>query len=194
MLKLIKTNTAPPGSFHYTDKDTGFHFNAMNMGDLVKAVIAHRSANKLDVKDMAVIVEDWLCTKMPYGICEDENARLSGGPHMFAANTVNRTIAVYKAGKDRAKVSKTEAIRRAKICVSCANNVSFTGCSSCRGVRAIKAEMMAGCSVPQSADLQACSSTGIMNEFAVFTEIEVLSKVLGAALSKCPDKCWLKGQ
>ena len=194
MLKLIKRNVAPPGNFHYVDPDSGLFFKDMNLDDLTRQVADHRKANNRDVTNMKDIIEDWICQKMPLGICNDGSSPHFGRAHQFAETTVNRTITAWKAAKKSPYVSQEIAERRAKICCDCDNNISFAGCSSCRGVKSIKKEMLAGKTVSSSRNLRACGVTGLMNEVAVFLDRNELSQVVKSNLNKCSKSCWMKGE
>ncbi len=122
MLRLAKRSTTPPGGFRYIDADTDYRFKAPTMQQLVKKVAAHRHANELDIpSDIYEIIEDWICRRLPKGLCLSPNGRVthSGVAHRTAEASVRATMLISRINKKlgRGPVDEATSNTRAKFCI-----------------------------------------------------------------------------
>ena len=194
MLRFAKQNVTPPGSYRYIDADTNQQFTSENMGTLVSQVRMHRKANSLSaIPDLHSVIEDWICQRMPAGICKTESGQLvkHGVTHKTAETSVRATQLIHSMSKRSRGPKPTQEVveQRAKVCVDCPRNVPFAGCMSCRGVTSIVKEMKRGRKTDVDSQLMTCAICGVLNEIHVFVDEFTVVDTIGT-LSDYPDTCW----
>lgn len=98
--------------------------------------------------------------------------------------------AMYGFVKDHGlqTVPQEEAERRAKICASCPNQISTSGCFGCKGIAGML-PLLAGARKTQSdGQLKACGVCGCYNSVSVHIPLDVQAD----ADLPFPDHCWKK--
>jgi hypothetical protein len=194
MLKLARKNVTPPGGFRYVDSDTNQKFSAPDMARLVKKVTVHRTSNKLPIPDdLPERIEDWLCGKMPAGICKDSRGRTVryGAAHKTAESAVRATMLIHRIMQraSRSNVKTRVANARAAVCRDCSKNLPFAGCMSCRGVRSIIENLKRGRRTAHDDKLMACGICGVLNQIHVFIDEQTIIETTKKA-SGYPEHCW----
>jgi len=194
MLRLVKQRVTPPGGWRYIEPTTKQQFTAPTMSKLLDKVSVHMRSNELRVpKDLPDVVEDWICRRLPKGLCKDPK----GGPviyrgyHRSTESSVRATMALHRLDqKTTGKVvDQATANYRASICVNCSENVPSAGCMSCRGVKSILENIKRGRKSDQDNRLMACAICGALNQLQVHMKPETIQATT-KKITDYPDTCW----
>lgn len=194
MQKLINGSHTPPGGFNDRDPDTKMYFKASNLADLVKMEIRHRTANNLPIENLADIIEERICSRMPSGICRDtESSRINVSSVKPIESLINRTLRIDRESRMQAlPISKTEASARADICAKCEYNVPYSGgCASCRGIGAVVRQAIAGRTVAAHDKVKSCAIAGMLIIPLAYAPNSVFKTVMKDRPNKYPSHCWL---
>jgi len=189
MLHLKKKDTTPPGGFTYVDADTDFPFKANCLQDLLKKVSDHRIANKLAIPaDLKDRIEDWICRRMPTGVCDSETGgmKATGNHRALTESIMNATMRIFRGTR---LANQSTANERAIICSTCIRNIRTPGCNSCRGVNSIIKGMIGRNSTPFDAKLNTCDYSGTALRVLVHCGTVKLASKLTE--SERPKQCWL---
>lgn len=202
MRRLISKDTGPPEdteghSFRYLHPETGHTSFARDWWTWGSKIREHREGNNLPIPDnMMAIAEDQLCGSIPperciYEVGDKPPVNVQG---LSLAKVKSWVIAIAnRALAGAPMVDKSEAERRAAICVSCPYNiVPESGCGSCQqklvemltpGIRAR--------STSQDERLKSCAVCGCWNRVAVWFPLDILQKsATPEQLNSYPDFCW----
>lgn len=189
MLKLIKQDSTPPGGYQDIEPETRQPFVADNLSALVEKERSYLLLNKRPIPDnLAEIIEDRICRRMPVGVCASpDGERFVGGKSRKSnASVLNAT---RTAGAMGSRCSQAEAERRAAICVGCANNIEKGGCKSCRGTTTALREMQNGRTTMQDSRIHVCDALGVYTKVLVHALHPVISNTLKAETA---TQCWVR--
>ena len=194
MQLLAKKGITPPGGFRYIDEDTKQEFKAPSKDVLVKRATVHRVSNSLEVpNNFAEIIEDWICQRMPPGVCKNSDGHVSrGGKHgsSTATSAIRGSSAMSRLMRKskRKPVSQKIADSRALVCSSCSQNVRMSGCMGCRGIKGIIQEMRNNKGTKHDKRLYVCNISGILNHIQIFIDDRTIRETMKTKLY--PDSCW----
>jgi hypothetical protein len=204
MLHLASKSTSPPGAFRFRITALGEKSPSLAwvgphyaFSDLYKDVVKRAQANGVDVPSQAE-VEHQICQGLPPGHCLTEDGIPTSSPAMgmsiasFAQGT--KTIFGWWV-KNRRKVSKEEAMRRAYICNVCPWHKPLEGCTGCsmKPVRALIDQMIGGEEYPTDKLLQVCGvcSCGLKLKTRMYKE-DILPHMPEEQKAQLWENCWLR--
>lgn len=190
-LHLKSFMVSPPGSWRFTQKESGLTISSVTFFDLVRKVAQHRYNNNYPtIGNIAEEIENDICQHM---VPEDQanyceiGVRSQKSIHWSEVQRfLTDLVGWIKVGFK--PVEQEEAERRAAICKTCPMNIGMHGCGTCRqtldGIR----ETVMKLSTSKDADLRACGVCGCELKTAVFVPIAVLNK--GQKDLVFPKWCW----
>ncbi len=202
-LKLVITQTAPPGGWYYKDPDTGREFRPVAYNDLRPEVNRHRKANGLGPVTKEAI-DQQVCLHVPPEWCGNAQAEGRVSPVTFAeiiqgtmllAEVVGRAVLSKLFGLQSPFVQQQDADSRARTCAHCHYNAGIQGCTSCNlgKLHAIVETIIGKRTAQGSQLLNACKICKCALKAKVWIEHPILQRHLSddqnAAL---PEWCWCK--
>jgi hypothetical protein len=140
--EITDPQTSPPNGWRYRQPESGLEFRHYSRDAFFKEIQSHRLANGYEITpDWKERIESDICrehmAEWGAGICRrvqhlGERKAISFAAAQSFLNTMGSWLIQTAKGED-AFVSQEEADRRARICVTCPNNIhSFGGsCGSC---------------------------------------------------------------
>jgi hypothetical protein len=181
----------PPGGFHYFQGDV--KITGENLGDLYRAVMAHRNQNEIPSANTVEDVNNYLCGQWP-DFCHNVD--------MVSVQLIPQSINVKQLLDDiqtwaknilssqspHPLVGDELAETRSQICGRCPNNVNWRGgCGSCVvATDRLSASVRQARETASSSVLGGCNILRHDNRSAVFMQPEDLAKS-----SDLPSYCWL---
>ncbi len=186
MRRLINRQEGPPvdaqgHSFRYVHSETGHKSYGNDYISWLQAVREHIRANNLPMPDnLAAICEDQLCATLPPHLCLYE----SGDPLPTDTRIAFQDVVdwIKAVGKKilggLTFVDKSEAERRAGICVSCYYNVTIVGgCGGgCKKLIEFMTPGMAGLKTTQDTRLRSCGVCKCFNSVQVHFPLDALTE------------------
>lgn len=137
LLAVLRDVESPPGGWRYTVPQTGVTLTAPFFKPLYLKVVAHMSANGIEVgDDFREIVEDGACkeTRPPGSWCSKRKPKpvAHGRPAALLIHVDRFLRSVWQALRDRKFVSREVAEKRMDICRRCPLRSDLPGgCQSC---------------------------------------------------------------
>ena len=211
LLELAKKKSTPRTGYFFTDPDTGMLTKEGTLADTIASARRHRTVNTLAIPDnFDYIVEHLICVSNPDNFSRPRKngnrvprRTNTGGAVRFASgrgrkqsllHVTNNTITLMKvpgAGTLRI-VSQEEAERRAKICLTCPENIPDAGCYSCSAESSIKA-ILKKRHTSQDRLIQTCRVCQCFNKAQVHCDAVTLAGgTPEKELRNYPDYCWKK--
>lgn len=197
MPQLLKNRDhCPPDFFRSTDRDTGHKIEARTYYDWIAAARQHRIANNLPIPDdFEAQLSTELCAQLPPEWCEGSDPNRPWVDIRFSLGDIGAAMRVFASwvASGLGFVSQVEAIRRARICVGCYNNVNVQGCGACQQLSRFVTGTLAQRTTPHDDALKVCGVCRCLNRAQVHIPLENL------AAKDSPDKqalypafCWLR--
>lgn len=181
----------PPGSWYYTQPETGHQMKEVTFGMLVQRIAQHRANMKIETKgDLAAEIEKAICNSLSH---ENQIAHCEFGitaprsVHWTAIQQFLTTAAAFVLGPDTL-VTQEEAERRAGICSQCPLNVGLHGCAICRSTLNSLREKLTTRKTAQDDRLLACGVCGCDNRIQVHVPLSALATGSGDLVY--PAWCW----
>jgi len=150
-----------------------------DLDDLCKNVTAYRISNNLDIDNIELRCQDWIC-KSTQARCQPANpARpIDQGAHI-SGTAIARFLAAMAAWVvNGGQVGQEEAERRASICAGCKFNqhAPESGCSGCFGLAARVMRVIGDRTTRMDDLLKFCGNCGCSLHVVPFVPIEILDR------------------
>jgi hypothetical protein len=181
----------PPGGWHYYEGDV--KLTGYSCEELYKVVRDFRAENHLPLGDVEGDVNSFICSRYP-NFCHGVDMVVVTSVHPATrSDELLNDITIWakktlQSGKQIQLVSDELAEERAKICLSCPNNVNWrSGCGAC-----IVAADRLSASIRQARDTKSspavggCSKMRHDNRSAIFFERDNFTPTPGL-----PAQCWI---
>jgi hypothetical protein len=181
----------PPGGWHYYEGDV--KLTGHSCETLYKVVRDYRAENHLPLGDVEGDVNSFICSRYPT-FCHGVDMVVVTSVHPATrSDELLNDITIWakktlQSGKQIQLVSDELAEERAKICLSCPNNVNWrSGCGAC-----IVAADRLSASIRQARDTKSspivggCSKMRHDNRSAIFFERDNFTPTPGL-----PAQCWI---
>lgn len=178
MLKFARRNVGPPGGMYfYVVPETDQRFEYPTFIGLELLVREHYYNNDIRLPEaLPAAIEDYMCRHLPEGFCtgrtDGEVRRAKTLTFWVVSDNTFRMLS-----HDGVFEKPEEAERRAKICLSCNNNLMGI-CSSCSGLKLRFAAQMRGLSTTQDRFLGVCAIDGSLLTAKVYAPLEVAERVM----------------
>lgn len=190
MRTLKHPSVIPPGGYFFKDPILNITFDEPYLTTLINKVIRIRSANKVDTTNLAEIIQDQICSRLPPDLIDgDPNAIRT--PMLSDVNAKTAKLKqIAKRHSGELVVMEEEAYRRGEICSKCPFNI-WVCCMSCLGIYAWLRESFHVKELWIDKLLHSCAISSTWNKAqihlipAVFLETEGVDK-----LKTYPDHCW----
>ena len=167
------------GAFRIVDPLTGVSSAGLQFENLLQKMIKAREANGVPVGlSFADEVEKWACLQYPEE-CEDTDPNAPKRRNLTLTDVINGTrvmVAFKMAGSPL--VDRTEAERRAQICIRCPMNQGFAkSCTgTCAELQAVVASVTGHIGTQYDANLHACGICGCFLQSAIHLPLEIQCK------------------
>lgn len=204
-LHLPNLDTTPPKGWRYIVPETGQHFTASSLSELLHDLAAHyKAAGYPQPPNLARLIEDYICVEVPEACGGEPRASrdtdvarqgwIAGLKHTFT-NVVNgtRVLAAWIAG-GRHYVENDLASQRAATCIACPENVEPLGCHGCNSKTLIEVvrSVVGSRTTPHDAKLRACQVCGCDLKAKVHLPHDVLWRHMPVEQKyQLPQHCWL---
>lgn len=194
-MRLKDLGINPPGTFRYTQPQSGFPMSGITFPSLLQKVSQHRINMGYPLvgegfPTLGAEVENAICESLSpinqAAYCElGVRARTHVNWKETLASVGKVGLAWARQGFKR--VAKEEAERRALICKDCPFNVAVSGCPACRAaVHEARAHLFKASTSVDSA-LQSCGVCGCDLKMIVHVPLDVLQ---AGENHKFPSFCW----
>ena len=192
-----------PGGFRFFAEETGKwippHGHVVSYRDLISLIKHHYQANNIPIgSQFEERIQDQLCATLDGDWCLEGGYPVakSGGFgtlfHQVLQGT--RTLVSWKLKHGGKLVEKTEADRRASICIRCPMNQPAVGCSSCNmeALRQSVILVVGGAQTAYDSQLKTCYSCGCELKAKVHLPLKCLQDEMSPEQkARLPDFCWL---
>jgi len=174
----------PGGAWFYCIPGTDIRIESQQgVPDVEQQVVRYYRANKMPVpENLAALIEDFICSQMPAGVCYGSDTRASYEivPNFFE---VNHAMEERFRGKKIAYAEPLDAARRIKVCCGCPKD-SLRLCTSCDGLRDTARRFVGGRSTRQD------GMTGVCMVYRIPVSALVWIHALEPA-EGMPSNCWV---
>lgn len=189
---LVDKSITPTGGWVFHDPFTDKTICGANFDHLVIRVRGHRQINHIAVSDeLAWEIEHQLAERCPEGM--RKTIWFTKPDLQISTETPNQKVLILqKVFKETGAsiVPLEEAIRRARVCRYCINNVS-RACLECNGVMKWIRSTMGVAETDEDKYLHTCDIHGIYNKAQVHLPVEVFRKLMKPeAALMYPVNCW----
>lgn len=195
-LRLVITQTSPPGGWYYKDPETGREFRPVAWNDMLPMIIQHRKANNLPISTMLRDnVEAQVCKHVPPEWCGNITIQDRVAPLTFAQVLQGTAVLMDWMSHGANIVSQSEANDRSRTCAHCHYNSGIEGCSTCSmgKVRELVGRIVGQRTTQGDAMIQACKICGCALKAKVWIPLDVLQRHMSAEQNNAfPEWCWCK--
>lgn len=196
MQVLRNKDLCPPDFFRSTDRDTGHRIEARTYYDWIANARQHRVANGLPIPgNFEAQLNSELCAQLPPEYCEGADPNRPWVDPRFSLGDVLAAMKVFASWVTSGLgfVSQDEAVRRARICVGCYNNLNTPGCGACYQLGKVITGTLAQRKTPHDDALKVCGVCRCLNRAQVHIPLDSLAaKDSPEKQALYPTFCWLK--
>ena len=193
MNKMNDTAQTPHCGWIYVVPETKTPLEAPNFTALVDKAMENYEINNIKIERSLVSdqIEDYICTRIPSGLCKGFVNHFVMTPTQLINGTKNLTRIVIN-GKDT-YVDQDKAEGRALICSNCPGNANIKGGCKGHGIPEMIKRLRRGRSTPLDDKLHVCVYCKCFLVLLVHINAAILDKVMKKpGLTYYPDHCWKK--
>jgi hypothetical protein len=183
MHKLKDTAQTPHCGWIYTVPETKTSLEGSCYLELIDKVMENYSINGIEKsrQDVHLEVQDYLCRKIPDGLCEKFRN--------FFVTTIHEIINSTSQITSSLRVEPEQAEERAAICLNCEMNAPVNGDITGNGIPGLIKRGKAGRSTSVDKDLHLCAVCKCFIEVMVHIKPEALGRIVRHT-HRYPEHCW----